>query len=118
MDPDFSESWVKLTEESPVPILTGENLYTRRGFMPFIVHQGCKIVQIDIPKSGGLLESKKIADLADIFNIPVSAHNAIGPLGAIASAHCAAAIRLALRWAPLLRRLMNFPGVFTRAIPR
>jgi L-alanine-DL-glutamate epimerase-like enolase superfamily enzyme len=93
MDPDFSESWVKLTEESPVPILTGENLYTRRGFMPFIVHQGCKIVQIDIPKSGGLLESKKIADLADIFSIPVSAHNAIGPLGAIASAHCAAAIR-------------------------
>ncbi len=93
MDPDFSDSWVKLTEESPVPILTGENLYTRRGFMPFIVHQGCKIVQIDIPKSGGLLESKKIADLADIFNIPVCAHNAVGPLGAIASAHCAASMR-------------------------
>ena len=61
--------------------------------LPFIVHQGCKIVQIDIPKSGGLLESKKIADLADIFDIPGAAHNAIGPLGAIASAHCCAAIR-------------------------
>jgi L-alanine-DL-glutamate epimerase-like enolase superfamily enzyme len=61
--------------------------------MPFIVHQGCHIVQIDIPKSGGLLESKKIADLADIFDMPVCAHNAIGPLGCIASAHCAASIR-------------------------
>jgi len=93
LPPEFCDSWVKLTEESPIPILTGENLYTRRGFMPFIVHQGCHIVQIDIPKSGGLLESKKIADLADIFDMPVCAHNAIGPLGCIASAHCAASIR-------------------------
>ena len=93
LPPDFSEAWSKLTEESPVPILTGENLYTRRGFMPFIVHQGCNMVQIDIPKSGGLLESKKIADLADIFDMPVCAHNAIGPLGTIASAHCAASMR-------------------------
>jgi L-alanine-DL-glutamate epimerase-like enolase superfamily enzyme len=93
LSPEFSDSWVKLTEESPVPVLTGENLYTRRGFMPFIVHQGCHIVQIDIPKAGGLLEAKKIADLADIFDMPVCSHNASGPLGAVASAHAAAAIR-------------------------
>jgi L-alanine-DL-glutamate epimerase-like enolase superfamily enzyme len=93
LPPDFSEAWVKLTEVSPVPILTGENLYTRRGFMPFIVHQGCNIVQIDIPKSGGLLEAKKIGDLADIFDMAVTSHNATGPLGAVASAHCAAAMR-------------------------
>ena len=93
MPPEFSESWVKLTEESPVPILTGENLYTRQGFKPFLMQQGCHIVQIDIPKAGGLLESKKIADLADLFYIPVSAHNAVTSLGTMASAHCAAAIR-------------------------
>jgi len=93
LSPEFSDSWVKLTEQSPVSILTGENLYTRRGFMPFIVHQGCHIVQIDIPKAGGLLEAKKIADLADIFDMPVCSHNASGPLGAVASAHAAAAIR-------------------------
>ena len=45
MPPFYSESWSKLTEESPVPILTGENLYLRRGFMPFILNQGCHIVQ-------------------------------------------------------------------------
>jgi len=93
LSPEFSDSWVKLTEESPVPILTGENLYTRRGFMPFIFHQGCHIVQIDIPKAGGLLEAKKISDLADICNMPVCSHNASGPLGAMASAHSAAAMR-------------------------
>ncbi len=93
LPPEFSDSWVKLTEESPIPILTGENLYTRRGFLPFIVRQGCHIAQIDIPKAGGLLEARKIADLADIYDMAVCSHNASGPLGAVASAHSAAAMR-------------------------
>ncbi len=93
MAPEFCGSWVKLTQASPVPILTGENLYRRQGFEPFVVNQGCNIIQIDIPKAGGLLESKKIADLADVYSIPVCAHNVAGPLGTVASAHCAASIR-------------------------
>jgi L-alanine-DL-glutamate epimerase-like enolase superfamily enzyme len=93
LSPEFCEAWVKLTEESPIPILTGENLYTRRGFLPFIIHQGCHIAQIDIPKAGGLLEAKKIADLADLYDMPVTSHNASSALGAIASAHAAASIR-------------------------
>jgi L-alanine-DL-glutamate epimerase-like enolase superfamily enzyme len=93
MPPFYSESWSKLTAESPIPILTGENLYLRRGFMPFILNSGCHLVQPDIPKAGGLLESKKIADLAELFEIPMCAHIASTPVGAIASAHCAASIR-------------------------
>jgi L-alanine-DL-glutamate epimerase-like enolase superfamily enzyme len=93
MPPDWSEAWVRLTNASPVPILMGENLYTRHGFKPFIVNGGCHLIQIDIPKAGGLLESKKIGDLADIYYMPVCAHNVASPLGTVASAHCAAAIR-------------------------
>lgn len=93
MPPDYSESWSKLTAESPVPILTGENLYKREGFKPFILNQGCHLIHIDITKAGGLLESKKIADLAELFQLPVCAHMATSPLGTLASAHCAAAIR-------------------------
>ena len=92
MPVEFSESWVKLTAASPVPILMGGNLYRRQGFAPFILNQGCHLIQIDIPKAGGLLESKKIADLADLYSIPVCAHNVCSPLGTLASAHCAAAI--------------------------
>ncbi len=93
MPPDYSSSWVKLTEASPVPILTGENLYRVQGFKPFIENNGVHLVQIDIPKSGGLLESKKIADLANLYDIPVCAHTASSPLGAIAATHCASSIR-------------------------
>jgi L-alanine-DL-glutamate epimerase-like enolase superfamily enzyme len=38
MPPNYSEAWVKLTAASPSPILTGENLYTRRDFLPFITN--------------------------------------------------------------------------------
>lgn len=93
MPPEFSDSWTRLTAASPVPILTGENLYTRHGFQPFITNGGCHLIQIDIPKAGGLLESKKIADMADTYYLPVCAHNVASPLGTMASAHCAASIR-------------------------
>ncbi|HVA00998.1 MAG TPA: mandelate racemase/muconate lactonizing enzyme family protein [Terriglobia bacterium] len=93
MPPAYSESWSKLTQESPVPILTGENLYKREGFAPFILNQGCHMVQIDIPKAGGLLESKKIADMAALYYLPICSHNASSPVGTIASAHAAASMR-------------------------
>ncbi len=92
MTVDFSDSWVKLTAASPVPILMGENLYRRDGFKDFIIKGGCHMIHIDIPKAGGLQESKKIADLAELFAIPVCAHLAGTPVALIASAHCAAAI--------------------------
>jgi L-alanine-DL-glutamate epimerase-like enolase superfamily enzyme len=92
MTPDFSDSWVKLTAASPVPILMGENLYRRDGFKDFIIKGGCHIIQPDIPKAGGLLECKKIADLAELFNIPVNAHLAGTPVASVASAHSAAAM--------------------------
>jgi L-alanine-DL-glutamate epimerase-like enolase superfamily enzyme len=93
MPPNYNESWVKLTAASPVPILTGENLYTRNDFLPFIVNQGVHIVEIDISMAGGLLEAKRIADLAKTYNIPVATHNVMGPVATIASANCAAAIQ-------------------------
>ena len=93
MPPDYSPAWPQLTASSPVPILTGENLYMRQGFRPFIANQGANIVQIDIPKAGGLLEAKKIADLAEIYYIATNAHNVASPIGTLASAHSAAAMR-------------------------
>lgn len=93
MPPNYSETWVKLTAASPSPILTGENLYTRRDFLPFITNQAVHIIEIDISQAGGLLEAKRIADLAYCYNIPVATHNVMGPVATIASANCAAAMQ-------------------------
>jgi len=89
----YVDTWVKLTAASPIPILCGENLYTRRDFLPFISNQGVHIIEIDVSMAGGLLEAKRIADLASIYNIPVATHNVMGPVATIASANCAAAIQ-------------------------
>ena len=89
----FNDQWVKLTEQSPVPILTGENLYGRDDFRPFIVNQGVNIIEIDVSMSGGLLEAKKIADMAETYFIPVATHNVAGPIATIASANFAASVR-------------------------
>jgi L-alanine-DL-glutamate epimerase-like enolase superfamily enzyme len=89
----FNEQWVRLTEQSPVPVLCGENLYTRDDFQPFIVNQGVNMIEIDVSMAGGLLEAKKIADLAELYYMPVATHNVAGAIATVASANCAASIR-------------------------
>ncbi len=91
--PGNPESMAYVTRNVNVPISTGENLYTRDGFRKLIELQGCDYVHIDIPKSGGLLEAKRIHDLADNYYIPTAAHNPASPVGTIASAHAAASMR-------------------------
>ncbi len=89
----YNEQWVRLTEQSPVPILCGENLYGREDFRPFIVNAGVNKIEIDVAMAGGLLEAKKIADLAETYYIPVATHNVAGPIATVASANWAASVR-------------------------
>src|SRR5947209_4023065 len=67
--PDNIEAMALVTHSIPIPVCTGENLYGRQGFRKLIEMQACSAVHIDIPKSGGLLESKRISDLADLYYI-------------------------------------------------
>ncbi len=86
---EYTDTWAKLTAASPIPILCGENLYTVYDFLPFITNQAVHMVEIDISMAGGLLEAKKIADLANLYYMPVATHNVMGPIATIASANCA-----------------------------
>jgi L-alanine-DL-glutamate epimerase-like enolase superfamily enzyme len=90
--PDNADAMARVAHAIGVPICTGENLYTHasEGSSNSKPAPG---VHIDIPKSGGLLESKRIADLADTYSIWTAAHNPASPVGAIASAHAASSIR-------------------------
>ena len=91
--PDNIEALKRVTDNSPVPICSGENHYTRHGLRQMITTQAVDVVQPDIPKVGGLLEAKKIADLADIYYIPLAAHNVSGPIGTMAACHACASMR-------------------------
>jgi L-alanine-DL-glutamate epimerase-like enolase superfamily enzyme len=91
--PGNVDAMARVTHAVNVPICTGENLYTRNEFRRLIDMQGCDYVHLDIPKSGGLLESKRIHDLAENSFIATAAHNPASPVGTIASCHAAASMR-------------------------
>jgi L-alanine-DL-glutamate epimerase-like enolase superfamily enzyme len=91
--PGNPEVMARVTHAVDIPIATGENLYTRNEFRRLIELQGTDIVHLDIPKLGGLLEAKRIHDLADNYYIASAAHNPASPVGTIASCHAAASMR-------------------------
>jgi len=91
--PGNADAMARVTHAVNVPICTGENLYTRSEFRRLIDLQGCDFVHLDIPKSGGLMESKRIHDLAENSFIATAAHNPASPIGTMASCHAAASMR-------------------------
>lgn len=90
---DYSESWKRLTQASPVPICMGENLARRAGFLPFIVNSACDILHPDLRNSGGFLETKRIADFADSYGLPMGTHNTGSQLNTWATCQWAGSIR-------------------------
>jgi L-alanine-DL-glutamate epimerase-like enolase superfamily enzyme len=115
--PENIEAMARVTQAVSIPVLTGENLYGRHGFRRLIEMQACSGVHIDIPKSGGLLESKKISDHAEMYYIWTAVHNPASALGTIASCHASSAMRdfrvheLA-NWVPWWPDLVTHEGPF------
>lgn len=91
--PENVEAMARVTHAINVPVCTGENLYGRQGFRRLVELQATSGVHIDIPKSGGLLEAKKISDMAEMYYIWTACHNPASPVGTIASCHAASAMR-------------------------
>ncbi|MBI1357694.1 MAG: mandelate racemase/muconate lactonizing enzyme family protein [Acidobacteria bacterium] len=90
---DYSESWTRLTAGSRVPICMGENLTRRQGFQPFIVNQGADILHPDLRNSGGFTETKRIADLAELYGMPMATHNTGSQLNTWSTCQWAGSIR-------------------------
>ena len=90
---DYSDSWKRLVASSPVPICMGENLARRQGFQPFVLNQGTDILNPDLRNSGGFLETKRIADMADPFGMPMATHNTASQVHTYSNAQWASSIR-------------------------
>jgi len=89
----YTESWRRLVEKSPVPICTGENWMRRSDALPFIINAACDIIHPDLRNSGGFLENKRMADLADLYSLPVANHNTGSIVNGMASVHWASTVR-------------------------
>jgi len=90
---NYSKAWKSLCQSSRVPVCIGENLARRQGFMDFIVEHGCDILHPDLRNSGGFLETKRIADMAGAFGLPMANHNTGSQLQTWATCQWASSIR-------------------------
>ncbi len=74
------------------PICCGENIYMRWGFREILEKRAADIIMPDFQKTGGLLEARKIADMAHAYYVPVAPHAVTSPVGMMATAQVCAAI--------------------------
>jgi gluconate/galactonate dehydratase len=86
----------RVTEATTTPIAAGENRYRVTEHRRLLEDGAVDIVAPDLPKVGGMRETRKIADLANQQYVPVAMHNVSSPVATMASAHVGAAIPNAL----------------------
>ena len=109
--PDNIEAIAKVKSRSLVPIAAGERVYTIYGFEDLFAKDAVDIAQPDMFHTGGMMECKKIAAMAEAKHIPISFHNPSGPISNAAILQMAAATPNFL-----IHEIMINDGSFRKAI--
>lgn len=84
------EVLLDIAHSTSIPIATGERNATRWGFRQIVEQRAAAVLQPDIRHCGGILEMKKIAALAEVYDIAIAPHSAADPLGIVAALHAMA----------------------------
>ena len=81
-----------IKERCTLPLATGERSYTRWGFRQFFEDRTLDIIQPDLCNTGGITETKKICDMAQVYDIGVQIHVCGGPIATAAALQIEAVI--------------------------
>jgi L-alanine-DL-glutamate epimerase-like enolase superfamily enzyme len=87
----FADDLVRIKNSCRTPILTGEDIYLATGYKELFEKRAISIAHPDPAECGGILEAKKIADLAAQYGIATCFHNHNNPTTLFAAVHAAAA---------------------------
>ncbi|QFY12028.1 galactonate dehydratase [Nonomuraea phyllanthi] len=82
--PENSHLIGEFVRSTTIPVSTGERLYSRQEFLP-VLQAGIAVAQPDLSHAGGITEVRKIAALAEVYDVQLAPHC---PLGPIALAAC------------------------------
>ena len=83
--PENHEALREVARHTTTPIAMGERMYTRWGFKDLLTDGYVDIVQPDLSHAGGILETRKIAAMAEAFDVAVAPHCPLGPIALAAS---------------------------------
>ena len=85
--PQNLDALARVAEQVNIPLATGERHLTKWDYTELLSRQIVKMIQPDIVQSGGILELKKIAAMAEAHYVGFQPHNPYGPFCTIASLH-------------------------------
>jgi L-alanine-DL-glutamate epimerase-like enolase superfamily enzyme len=89
----YSDTWRAYKQQSAVRVMTGEKLEHPAEFLQFMQNGAVDLIHPDLAFVGGLTGGKKIADLAELYYMPVVTHNVGSYVQLIANAHYGAMTR-------------------------
>lgn len=87
LHPDDVEGFERLNKSTSIPIVAGENEFTRYGFEPLIARHAVDMIQPDVTRSGGISECKKIAAIAAAHSMRCAPHIFGSGVGFMANMH-------------------------------
>ncbi|WGI21379.1 mandelate racemase/muconate lactonizing enzyme family protein [Amylibacter sp. IMCC11727] len=90
--PDNIEEMAKVARAVRIPVATGERLVSKAEFAPVLRSGAATILQPALGRSGGILETKKIAAIAEVYNAQMAPHLYAGPVEWAANIQLAANI--------------------------
>jgi L-alanine-DL-glutamate epimerase-like enolase superfamily enzyme len=90
--PGNFQQYRQLAEATSIPLTISERMAGRMQFLQLLESRAAKYVMFDVTWCGGLSEAKKIASMAEAFELPVAPHTAGGPLLFYASTHLSTAL--------------------------
>ena len=85
VDPFDVVALKKFSEHVAIPVALGERIYTRYGFRPIVESHAADILQPDIGNTGGIMEAKKIAAMAETYNMRIQPHICASPVSTAAA---------------------------------
>jgi L-alanine-DL-glutamate epimerase-like enolase superfamily enzyme len=88
---NYTELLKQISQESPTPILTGEDIYLKEPFRVLCENHAVSKIHPDLATSGGILETHTSGDRAEEYGVAMAMHFAGTPVCCMANAHCAAA---------------------------
>lgn len=83
--PEHLQALPELARQTSIPLATGERMYTRWGFRDLLERGGVAIVQPDVSHAGGIWETRKIAAMAETYDVALAPHCPLGPVALAAA---------------------------------
>ncbi|WP_276239736.1 galactonate dehydratase [Halobaculum marinum] len=83
--PEHNDALPEIAGHTTVPIATGERMFSRWDFKEVFENGAVDVIQPDLSHAGGITEVKKIAAMAEAYDVAMAPHC---PLGPIALASC------------------------------